>query len=166
MPALSTRQALPGLEAPGPGWPARPGGPPHPRRHRRPRPPTPGRASAYLSPRGQPDPHDRMLGGRLRGLRLLHRLDPLGPPGWRFPRLPEIDPLADDLAVAELHDAHDVVGRLAVVGDGVLVDPQVLPANGPMHLEAESGGIGGAEGEDVRLAPDAFPALGELQHGV
>jgi hypothetical protein len=40
----------------------------------------------------------RLLRRRLRRPRLLHRLDPLRPPGRRLPRLPEVDALADDLA--------------------------------------------------------------------
>src|SRR5688572_4937804 len=58
-------------------------------------------------------------------LELVHGLDPSGPPRRRIPRLPEIDPLADDLAVAKFHDAHDIERLRVVVTNGVLVDPQV-----------------------------------------
>jgi hypothetical protein len=46
------------------------------------------------------------------------------------------------------------------------VDPEVVAPDRPVHVEADPGGIGGPEGEDIGLATDALSALGELQHGV
>ena len=61
----------------------------------------------------------------------LHPLDPLCPPGRRLPRLAVVEPLAGDLAVAELHDADGVERVRLVIPDGELVDPQVLAADRP-----------------------------------
>src|SRR5829696_1383649 len=95
----------------------------------------------------------------------VHPLHPLCPPGRRLPRLPEVDALADDLAVAELHDTDGHDGPV-VVADGVLVDPQVVAANRPVQQELLAGWVGGPEGGDVGLAADALAALGPFQHGV
>src|SRR5215203_7051375 len=85
-------------------------------------------------------------------------LDPGGAPGRRLPGLAEVDPLADDLAVAELHDANGHHG-LVVVSDRVLVDPEVVAAGGPVQLELLAGRIGRPEPDDVRLAAQALAAL-------
>src|ERR671912_534705 len=81
----------------------------------------------------------------------VHPLDPLRPPGRRLPRFPEVDALADDLAVTELHDpnGHD---RPVVVTDGVLVHPQVVAADGPVQLELLARRVGRPKGSDVGLA--------------
>src|SRR3954463_11729728 len=100
------------------------------------------------------------------GLRVLHGLAPPGPPRGRIPRFPEVDPLADDLVVAELHDAHYAERLLAVVVNGVLVHPQVQASGHPMDLEGDASGVRGPERDDVCLAPDALLALRELEHGV
>src|SRR5215211_1729017 len=92
-------------------------------------------------------------------------LDPVGAPGRRFPGIAEVDPLADDLVVAELHDADDH-HRLVVVADRVLVDPEVAAAGGPVKLEVLSGRIRGPEPDDVRLAAHALAALRPLQDSV
>jgi hypothetical protein len=68
--------------------------------------------------------------------------------------------LADDLAAAELHDVDDVERVGAVIPDGELVDPEVLAAGGPMQFDADPGGVGRPEGNDVGLAADALLALG------
>src|SRR5215204_3604786 len=102
---------------------------------------------------------------RRQGSSGFHPLDPLRPPGRRFPRLPEVDALAKDLAVAELHDP-DNHGGPVVVADGVLVDPQVVAADGPVQLELLASRVGGPEGGDVGPAADALAALGPLQHRV
>lgn len=52
-----------------------------------------------------------------------HQFDPLRPPGWWLPWLVDVDPLANDLAFAEFHDADDHVRARAVVPDRVFVDP-------------------------------------------
>ena len=52
----------------------------------------------------------------------LHPLDPLCPPGRRLPRLAVVEPLAGDLAVAELHDADGVERVRLVIPDGELID--------------------------------------------
>jgi hypothetical protein len=52
------------------------------------------------------------------------------------------------------------------VVDGVVVDPEVVAPDRAVHVEADAGGVGGPEGDDVGLAADAFSALGELQDGV
>jgi hypothetical protein len=57
---------------------------------------------------------------------------PIAPANPGAATAPQVDPLAHDLAVAELHDAHDVKGLLVVVPDDVLVDPQVVAADGPL----------------------------------
>src|SRR5215216_1027176 len=72
-------------------------------------------------------------------------LDPAGAPGRRFPGIAEVDPLADDLVVAELHDADDH-DRVVVVADRVLVDPQVGAAGDPADLKVLAGRIGRPEG--------------------
>src|SRR5918993_1759751 len=94
-----------------------------------------------------------------------HPPDPLGPPGRRLPRFPEVDALAYVLAVAELHDpnGHD---RPVVVTDGVLVNPQIVAADGPMQLELLARRVGRPEGSDVGLAANPLATLGPLQHGV
>jgi hypothetical protein len=91
-------------------------------------------------------------------------LHPLGAPGGRLPGIGEIDPLADDLVGAELHDADDHHG-LVVVADRVLVDPKVVAAGGPVELEL-AGGIGRPEPDDVRLAAQTLAALRSLHHSV
>src|SRR5918998_708174 len=85
-----------------------------------------------------------------RRLRLprVEPLDPLGAPVRRLPRFAEVDPLADDLVVAELHDADDH-HRLVVVADRVLVDPEVVAAGGPLELELLAGRIVRPEFDDV-----------------
>src|SRR6266511_355533 len=95
---------------------------------------------------------------------LLHRLDPLCPPCRRLPRLAVVDPLADDLAAAELHDADGVVRVRAVVPDGELIDPKILAADRPMRLDVDVGGVRGPEGDDVGPASNTLLALRELQH--
>src|ERR671910_3726828 len=92
-------------------------------------------------------------------------LDPLGPPGRRLPGIAEVDPLADDLLVAELHDADDH-HRLVVVANRVLVDPEAVAARSSAELELLSGRIGRPEGDDVRLAAQALAALRPLHDSV
>src|ERR687897_1175512 len=92
-------------------------------------------------------------------------LDPLGVPGRRLPGVAEVDPLADDLVVAELHDADDH-HRLVVVADRVLVDPEVVAAGSSEELELLSGRIGRSEADDVRLAAQALAALRPLHDSV
>src|SRR5215207_5522518 len=95
----------------------------------------------------------------------IHTLDPLRSPGGWVPRVPEVDALADDLVVLELHDPYGP-HWLAVVSDRVLVHPQVLPPDRAMQLELLTGWIGGSERDDVGLAPDALAALRPFEHGV
>src|SRR5829696_6534751 len=90
---------------------------------------------------------------------------PPSAPGGRLPRLAEVDPLADDLLVAELHDADGHHGSV-VVADRVLVDPEVMAAADPVQLELLAGRIGRPEGDDVRLAAHALAALWPLQDRV
>src|SRR5919109_1269761 len=78
-------------------------------------------------------------------------LDPVGAPGRRLPGLAEVDPLADDLVVAELHDA-DGHHWSVVVADRVLVDPQVVAAGRAVELEVEAGPGRGPEADDVLLS--------------
>src|SRR5215212_2373342 len=103
------------------------------------------------------------------GLRLrlpgIEPFDPLRAPGRRLPGLAEVDPLAYDLAVAELHDA-DAHHRLVVVADRVLVDPQVATAGGAKELELLAGRICRPEPRDAGLAAKALSALRPLQDGI
>src|SRR3954451_9080763 len=92
-------------------------------------------------------------------------LDPLSPPGRRLPGIAEVDPLADYLLVAELHDADHHHG-VVVVADRVLVNPEVVAAGGAVELELLAGRIGRPEGDDVRLAAQALAALRPLHHSV
>src|SRR3954452_13931745 len=101
----------------------------------------------------QPGPGDRRV-GRLG----VEQLDPLGAPGRRLPALAEVDPLADDLLVAELHDADDHQ-RLVVVADRVLIDPEVVAAGGAVQLELLPRGIRRSKRDDVRLSAHALAAL-------
>ena len=55
-------------------------------------------------------------------------LNPLAAPGRRVEGVGEVLRLVDDLAVAELHDAHGV-RRLALVGDDVLRHPEIACAD-------------------------------------
>src|SRR3954471_8446952 len=106
---------------------------------------------------------------RPSGLRLrlpgIEPFDPLRAPGRRLPGLAEVDPLAYDFAVAELHDA-DAHHRLVVVADRVLVDPQVAAAGGAMELELLTGRICRPEPRDACLAAKALSPLRPLHDGV
>src|SRR5215213_9165015 len=64
----------------------------------------------------------------------IEQLDPLRARLRRLPGIAEVDPFADDLPVAELHDADDH-HRLVVVPDRVLVDPEVVAAGDAAELE-------------------------------
>ena len=73
-------------------------------------------ATAHLQRRGAP----ALI---LLPIFVSHQFDPLRPPGWWLPWLVDVDPLANDLAFAEFHDADDHVRARAVVPDRVFVDP-------------------------------------------
>src|SRR3712207_2038887 len=95
----------------------------------------------------------------------IEHLDPCGAPRGRVPRLAEVDALAHDLLVPELHDPDGHDGPVVVV-DRVLVDPQVVASGDAVHLEALARRIGRPEADDVRPAADALAALRPLDHGV
>src|SRR3954452_4969733 len=107
------------------------------------------------------------LVGRDRRVRLkrVEPLDPLGAPGRRLPAIAEVNPLADDLLIPELHDADDH-HRLVVVADRVLVDPEVVAAGGPVELEVLAGWVRRPHRDDVRLAAQALAALWPLDDSV
>ena len=69
----------------------------------------------------------------------------------------EGDPVPGDIQVAFLivgqDDAAQAIAHPAHPGG-------YRQAGGPLHLEAETGGIGGPEAEDVGLPPDPLPDLG------
>jgi hypothetical protein len=62
-------------------------------------------------------------------------LNPLPPPCWHLKRIREILRFVDDLAVAELHNAHRVC-RSALVHDCILRDPEIPVPENALHLEA------------------------------
>src|SRR3954447_25393593 len=119
------------------------------------------RDRARDSPGRDPGPRDAQL---LRIARI-EALDELGTPRRRLPGIAEVDPLAHDLLIAELHDADDH-HRLVVVVDRVLVDPEVVAARGPVQLEALARRIRGPERDDVRLSAHALATLRPLQDRV
>jgi len=93
-------------------------------------------------------------------------LDPLASPGGGCEGVGEVLGFVDDPAVVELHDAYGV-GWAALVGDGVLGDPEVaLPED---SLDVEAGGLAGvmaAQGLQVGSSEDAFAGLGVVADGV
>src|SRR3954469_14089523 len=98
---------------------------------------------------------------RLVRIPRVEALDQVRAPGRRLPGIAEVDPLADDLVVAELHDADDH-HRLVVVVDRVLVDPEIVAAGGAVELEVLARRIRGPERDDVRLPTHALAALRPL----
>jgi hypothetical protein len=89
----------------------------------------------------------------------------LGARGPRGEGIAEVLGLAGHLAVPKLHDA-DRVGRLAVVGEDKLGDPEVGGAHDAPHREALLVGLGGARRLDVAPAANALARLRVLEHGV
>jgi hypothetical protein len=71
-----------------------------------------------------------------------------------------------DLAVAKLHDAHRV-GRLALVGDGVLRDPEIAVADNSPDIEARRlAGMMTPQGLQIGSPKDALAGLGIIADGV
>src|SRR5215212_2272881 len=95
----------------------------------------------------------------------VEQLDPLRAPGRRLPGVAEVDPLADHLLVAELHDPDGHHGSVVVV-DRVLSDPEVVAAGDAVNLELLARRICRPERDDVGLAAHALTALRPLDDSV
>ena len=87
---------------------------------------------------------------------LFHPLDPLRAPDRRREGICKILCFMHHLAVSELHDTHRE-GRLPLVSDYVLADPEISPAQHAPNLKTgRFGWMIGAEPLDVPTSTDAL----------
>jgi hypothetical protein len=95
-----------------------------------------------------------------------HPLHPPGPPRRGLERLCEVLRLEHYLACLELHDAHRVYAT-PVIGDYILGDPEITPAdNPPDHKARRLGRVLAAKGLHVVPPADPLPLLWILDDGI
>ena len=69
-----------------------------------------------------------------------HPFNPLGPPGWGLERTREVLRLADDFAIAELHNTNRV-DRMPVVANHVIANPQLAATDHSTDGEYQLGRV-------------------------
>jgi len=94
------------------------------------------------------------------------RLNSLPPPGWRLKGIREILCFVDDLAVAELHNAHRVC-RAPLVRDCVLRDPEISVSKNPFDLKAgRLPWMMTPQRLQIASLEDSLPRLGIITNGI
>src|ERR1700720_2509691 len=95
-----------------------------------------------------------------------HPFHPPGPPRRELKRLCVVLRFPPDLVCLELHDAHRVDGT-PVIGDHILGDPEVTPADNPPDDKARRPGrMLAAKGLHVVPSADPLPRLWILDDGI
>jgi len=93
-------------------------------------------------------------------------LNPLPPPGRRLEGIPEILCFVDDLAVAELHNAHCVC-QSPLVRDCVFRDPEIPVSENALDLEAgRLAGMMAPQGLQIAPPEDSLARLGIITNGI
>ena len=93
-------------------------------------------------------------------------LNPLPPPGRRLEGIPEILCFVDDLAVAELHNAHSVC-QSPLVRDCVFRDPEIPVSENALDLEAgRLAGMMAQQGLQIAPPEDSLARLGIITNGI
>ena len=93
-------------------------------------------------------------------------LNPLPPPGRRLEGIPEILCFVDDLAVAELHNAHCVC-QSPLVRDCVFRDPEIPVSENALDLEAgRLAGMMAPQGLQIASPEDSLARLGIITNGI
>jgi len=95
-----------------------------------------------------------------------HLLNPLLPPGRSLEGIREILRFVDDLAVAELHNAHRV-RRSPLVNDRVFRDPEIAVSENPFDLEAgRLARMMAPQGLQIASPEDSLARLGIITNGI
>ena len=108
----------------------------------------------------------RCTRGVQQGVASLDLLNPLPAPSRRLEGIREILCFVDDLAVAELHNAHRV-GCSLLVRDGIFRDPELSVSENPLDLEAgRLAGMMTPQGLQIAPPEDSLARLRIVTNGI